>query len=103
MFQSFETLSSPEHGAARLNALREMFNNEDLNGFIIPRADAHQGEYVAPHDERLQWLTGFTGSAGFCCALEDSAGVFIDGRYRTQVKAKWIWRSTPPSHGPKPA
>jgi Xaa-Pro aminopeptidase len=88
MFQSFETLSSPEHGAARLNALREMFNNEDLNGFIIPRADAHQGEYVAPHDERLQWLTGFTGSAGFCCALEDSAGVFIDGRYRTQVKAQ---------------
>jgi len=59
---------------------------EGLDGFVIPRADAHQGEYVAPHDERLSWLTGFTGSAGFCCALAEIAGVFIDGRYRTQVK-----------------
>ncbi|MDA7965586.1 aminopeptidase P family protein, partial [Ruegeria sp.] len=57
-------------------------------GFLIPRADAHQGEYVAPRDERLSWLTGFTGSAGFCAALTDIAGVFIDGRYRTQVKAQ---------------
>lgn len=86
MFQSFDTTSAPEHGPARLAALRRELKSEGLSGFIIPRADAHQGEYVAPHDERLQWLTGFTGSAGFCCALEQSAGVFIDGRYRTQVK-----------------
>jgi Xaa-Pro aminopeptidase len=59
-----------------------------LDGFIIPRADAHQGEYVAARDARLAWLTGFTGSAGFCVALNDIAGVFIDGRYRTQVKAQ---------------
>jgi Xaa-Pro aminopeptidase len=52
----------------------------------VPRADAHQGEYVAPHDERLPWLTGFTGSAGFCIALQKIAGVFIDGRYRLQVR-----------------
>ncbi|MGB7316423.1 MAG: aminopeptidase P family protein [Planktotalea sp.] len=88
MFQSFDTTSSPEHGPARLAALRAEMAVEALDGFIIPRADAHQGEYVAPHDERLQWLTGFTGSAGFCCALMDSAGVFIDGRYRTQVKSQ---------------
>ena len=54
----------------------------------MPRADAHQGEYVAARDERLQWLTGFTGSAGFCIVLPEVAGVFIDGRYRTQVKAQ---------------
>jgi Xaa-Pro aminopeptidase len=48
----------------------------------------HQGEYVAARDERLQWLTGFTGSAGFCIALPQVAGVFIDGRYRVQVKAQ---------------
>ena len=48
--------------------------------------DAHQGEYVAAKDARLAWLTGFTGSAGFCAALMDCAGVFVDGRYRVQVK-----------------
>jgi Xaa-Pro aminopeptidase len=52
----------------------------------VPRADVHQGEYVAARDERLQWLTGFTGSAGFAIVLPEVAGVFIDGRYRVQVK-----------------
>ena len=88
MFQSFDTTSTPEHGAARLANLRAQMQDAQLDGFIIPRADAHQGEYVAPRDERLQWLTGFTGSAGFCCALRETAGVFIDGRYRTQVKSQ---------------
>ncbi|MFM7445301.1 MAG: aminopeptidase P family N-terminal domain-containing protein, partial [Tabrizicola sp.] len=88
MFQTFESHASPEQGPARLAALREKFGSEGLSGFIIPRADVHQGEYVAARDERLQWLTGFTGSAGFCIALTSVAGVFIDGRYRTQVKAQ---------------
>jgi len=88
MFQSFDTTSTPEHGPARLAALRAQMHDAGLDGFLIPRADAHQGEYVAAHDERLQWLTGFTGSAGFCCALARNAGVFIDGRYRTQVKSQ---------------
>jgi Xaa-Pro aminopeptidase len=55
---------------------------------MVPRADLHQGEYVAPCDERLAWLTGFTGSAGFCIVLPEIAGVFIDGRYRVQVRAQ---------------
>ena len=88
MFQSFDAVSSPETGAARLAALRDAMAAEGLSGFIIPRADAHQGEYVAARDERLQWLTGFTGSAGFCVVLPDMAGVFIDGRYRVQVKGQ---------------
>ena len=88
MFQSFEVTSRPEQGPPRLAALRTQLKAEGLDGFLVPRADAHQGEYVAPHDERLSWLTGFTGSAGFCAALMDVAGVFIDGRYRTQVKAQ---------------
>ena len=88
MFQSFNAVSSPETGAARLAALRGALASEGLAGFIIPRADAHQGEYVAARDERLQWLTGFTGSAGFCVVLPDMAGVFIDGRYRVQVKGQ---------------
>ena len=58
MFQSFDTTSTPEHGPARLDKLRKQLAQKKLDGFIVPRADAHQGEYVAPHDERLQWLTG---------------------------------------------
>lgn len=61
---------------------------EGLDAFIVPRADAHQGEYVAPSDERLAWLTGFTGSAGFAIITQDEAGVFVDGRYRLQVRAQ---------------
>ncbi|MCB6176643.1 aminopeptidase P family protein [Rhodobacter sp. Har01] len=88
MFQSFESHASPEQGPSRLADLRAALAVEGLAGFIVPRADVHQGEYVAARDERLQWLTGFTGSAGFCVVLPAVAGVFIDGRYRTQVKAQ---------------
>ncbi|NVO54594.1 aminopeptidase P family protein [Rhodobacteraceae bacterium B1Z28] len=95
MFQSFKVTARPEQGPPRLAALREELVREGLDGFLIPRADAHQGEYVAPRDERLSWLTGFTGSAGFCAALTHVAGVFIDGRYRTQVKAQVAKEFTP--------
>ncbi|MFZ1338286.1 MAG: aminopeptidase P family protein [Paracoccaceae bacterium] len=88
MFQTFDSPASPEQGPPRLAALRAALATEGLAGFIVPRADAHQGEYVAARDERLQWLTGFTGSAGLCIVLPEMAGVFIDGRYRTQVKAQ---------------
>ncbi len=88
MFQTFDSPASPEQGPPRLAALRAALATEGLAGFIVPRADAHQGEYVAARDERLQWLTGFTGSAGFCIVLPEMAGVFVDGRYRTQVKAQ---------------
>jgi len=88
MFQSFADTASPEQGPPRLALLRQVMASEGLSGFLIPRADAHQGEYVAARDDRLAWLTGFTGSAGFCIALLDRAGVFVDGRYRVQVKAQ---------------
>jgi Xaa-Pro aminopeptidase len=88
VFQSFEASADPTQGAPRLAALRKALAAAGLAGFIVPRADAHQGEYVAARDQRLLWLTGFTGSAGFCIVLPDVAGVFIDGRYRTQVKAE---------------
>jgi len=88
MFQTFDSAASPAQGPARLAALRASLATEGLSGFMVPRSDAHQGEYVAARDERLQWLTGFTGSAGFCIVLPDVAGVFIDGRYRVQVKGQ---------------
>ena len=88
MFQTFEATSSPEQGPPRLAALRALMAERGFDAFLVPRADAHQGEYVAPRDARLEWLTGFSGSAGFCAVLPDIAGVFIDGRYRVQVKAQ---------------
>ncbi|MFV2033495.1 MAG: aminopeptidase P family protein [Halocynthiibacter sp.] len=86
MYQSYETRTHPADGPPRLAKLRAALTRHQLDGFLVPRADAHQGEYVAPHDERLSWLSGFTGSAGFCAALKDRAGVFVDGRYRLQVR-----------------
>ena len=88
MFQSFTPSSSPEQGPPRLAALRAELARRGLGGFLVPRADAHQGEYVSPRDARLEWLTGFTGSAGFALVLPDVAGVFIDGRYTVQVRGQ---------------
>ncbi|MBI6629058.1 aminopeptidase P family protein [Pontibaca salina] len=88
MFQTFDVTARPEQGPPRLRALRLEMAAKGLDGFLVPRADAHQGEYVASRDARLAWLTGFTGSAGFCAVLAEHAGIFVDGRYRTQVKAQ---------------
>lgn len=88
MFQTYDSHSDPAAHGPRLAALRAELASRRLDGFIVPRADAHQGEYVAARDARLAWLTGFTGSAGFAIVTGDRAGVFIDGRYRVQVKAE---------------
>jgi Xaa-Pro aminopeptidase len=88
MFQTFDVASRPEQGPPRLGLLREEMARAGLDAVLVPRSDAYQGEYVAPSDERLAWLTGFTGSAGFCAVTPSLAGVFIDGRYRVQVSAQ---------------
>lgn len=87
-FQRFDNPAGGGDHAARLAGLRAQMQRLDLAAFIIPRADAHQGEYVADADARLSWLTGFTGSAGFAIITHDRAGVFIDGRYRVQVRGQ---------------
>lgn len=101
MFQTFETTSNPKDGAPRLAQLRKAMDETGLDGFLVPRSDAFQGEYVAPSDERLAWLTGFTGSAGFCVALKGVAGVFIDGRYRLQVRTQVDTARFTPVHWPE--
>ena len=102
MFQTFESATFPEQGPPRLAQLRGWMQQQKLNGFIVPRADRHQGEYVAPCDERLSWLTGFTGSAGFACILDSSAGIFVDGRYRLQV-CEQVAEEFTPVHWPETA
>jgi Xaa-Pro aminopeptidase len=87
-FQTFDSPTSPEQGPPRLAALRALMASEGWDALLVPRADRFQGEYVAPRDDRLAWLTGFTGSAGFALVTADHALVFVDGRYRVQVRAQ---------------
>ncbi|AZN71287.1 aminopeptidase P family protein [Georhizobium profundi] len=86
MFQNFSVLSSPETGKDRVARLRGKFDGHGIDAFIIPRADEFQGEYVPASAARLQWLTGFTGSAGACVVTRNEAFIFVDGRYTTQVR-----------------
>jgi Xaa-Pro aminopeptidase len=71
--------------APTLSALRQELARQGLDGFIVPRADEHLGEYVPASAERLAWLTGFTGSAGLAVVLASTAAVFTDGRYILQL------------------
>src|SRR3982074_2164579 len=89
MFEAlFQTFEEPDGGVAltaRLSAFREELGRRKLTGFVIPRADQQQNEYVPPSEERLAWLTGFTGSAGLAIVLTQQAAVFVDGRYPPQA------------------
>ena len=79
-----EMISGPA-GPERLAALRAELGRRGLAGFVVPRADEHQGEYVPPSAQRLAWLTGFTGSAGMAVVLSAAAALFVDGRYTLQA------------------
>ena len=85
-FQSFEDRGERAESAPRVAALRAELAKRGLDGFIVPRSDRFQNEYVPPADERLAWLTGFTGSAGAAIVLADRAVIFVDGRYQVQVR-----------------
>jgi len=85
MFQSFDTHADPRVGAPRAALLRAELARLGLTGFLVPRADEFQAEYVAASAERLRWLTGFSGSAGAGIVLADEAAILIDGRYALQV------------------
>jgi Xaa-Pro aminopeptidase len=86
IFQTFEDRSDPGQSAGRVAALRAELKLRGLDGFIVPRSDEFQNEYVPPSAERLAWLTGFTGSAGLAIVLADRAVLFVDGRYQVQVR-----------------
>jgi len=86
MFQSFDTTAEPQFGAARVAKLRSKMVALGIDGFLVPRADEYQGEYVPACAERLAWISGFTGSAGMALILAEQAVVFVDGRYTTQLK-----------------
>lgn len=71
---------------ARLQALREELKRRDLTGFVVPICDEHMSEYIGNYAQRLEWLTGFGGSAGSALVMLDRAAIFVDGRYTIQVR-----------------
>jgi Xaa-Pro aminopeptidase len=83
----FQTFDDPSHrkGPERVAALRAALREAGVDGFVVPRADEHQSEYVPANAERLAWLTGFTGSAGTAIVLADRAALVVDGRYTLQA------------------
>ena len=86
MFQTFDSAGDPSVGKPRVAKLRRWLADNGLDGFMVPRADEHHGEYVADRSARLKWLTGFSGSAGVAIVLGDRAFIFVDGRYTLQVR-----------------
>ncbi len=86
--QSFDANDERAAAAGRVAALRVELKKRGLGGFVVPRADRQQNEYVPACEERLAWLTGFTGSAGFAVVLADAAALFVDGRYTAQVRGQ---------------
>jgi Xaa-Pro aminopeptidase len=84
-FQSFDTRTSPKTVAGRLKALRSAIADAGLDGFLIPRADAHRGESVPKSEARLAYVTSFNGSAGVAVVGPKKAGLFVDSRYTLQA------------------
>jgi Xaa-Pro aminopeptidase len=87
-FQSFDDSSERAQSAARVAELRAELERRGLDGFMVPRADRQQNEYLPASEERLAWLTGFTGSAGAAAVLSDRAALFVDGRYTVQASSQ---------------
>lgn len=88
MFQNFEPPEAAADRGERLAGLRAALGEAGVDAIIVPRADAHQGETVPASEERLAWLTGFTGSAGTAIVTADRAALFVDGRYTLQAAAQ---------------
>lgn len=87
-FQTFDDSSERAESAKRVSGLRAELKRRGLDGFVVPRADRQQNEYLPASEERLAWLTGFTGSAGSAIVLTERAVLFVDGRYTVQVKTQ---------------
>ncbi len=88
MFQDFENPTIRDEAGPRVAALRDLLRKHKIDAYLVPRADEHQGEYVAPQSERLKWLTGFSGSAGLAIVTKKKAALFVDGRYTVQARAE---------------
>ncbi|MEO1361935.1 MAG: aminopeptidase P family N-terminal domain-containing protein, partial [Pseudomonadota bacterium] len=85
MKQNFDVKGGPQIGRDNLPKLRSAMESQSLDGFYVPHEDEYQNEYLPDANERLAWMSGFTGSFGSALVLKDRAAIFIDGRYTIQA------------------
>lgn len=70
----------------RILSVRAEMAEHNLDALLVPRADEFLGEYIPDYNERLRWISGFTGSAGMVVVTREQAAIFVDGRYTVQVR-----------------
>jgi Xaa-Pro aminopeptidase len=85
-FQTYDVTTHPSQGVTNVAALRAEMRAQGLDGFIVPHEDEHQNEYLPDANERLAWVSGFTGSAGAAIIFMDRAVLYADGRYTLQSR-----------------
>ncbi|MCA8904496.1 MAG: aminopeptidase P family protein, partial [Hyphomonas sp.] len=85
MRQTFDIKGGPQDGRAHLPLLRKELVQLGLDGFYVPHDDEYQNEYLPDANERLAWVSGFTGSFGSAFVFADRAVIFADGRYTLQA------------------
>lgn len=88
VYQTFDIKTDKKTVAPRLKALREEIAKAGIDGFLVPRADAHRGESVPPGEARLAYMTSFTGSAGIAAVGLKKAVLIVDSRYTLQAPAE---------------
>ena len=86
MFQTYDVTGGPEFGRNHLPKLRDEMAKAGLDLFLVPHEDEYQNEYLPDCNERLMWVSGFTGSAGAAIIGTRTAVMFVDGRYTLQVR-----------------
>ncbi|MDC7684062.1 aminopeptidase P family protein [Asticcacaulis sp. BYS171W] len=86
VFQTYHVTTTPAQGVTNVAALRAQLTALGLDGLLVPHEDEHQNEYLPDANERLAWVSGFTGSAGAAVVMQDSATLFADGRYTLQSR-----------------
>ena len=70
----------------RIASLRKLMRENNMDAYIVPHNDEYLSEYVPPNKERLNWICGFSGSAGSLLVTLDKLFLFTDGRYLLQAK-----------------
>ena len=86
----------------KIEKLKKIFKREGLDGYIIPKNDEFFGEYIPDHNDRLNFISSFSGSYGLALILKDKNYLFVDGRYTLQAnnqskknfkerKNRWIY------------
>ena len=69
----------------KIKKLKKILKREKIDGYIIPKNDEFYAEYIPKYNDRLNFISGFTGSYGFALILKEKNYLFVDGRYTLQA------------------